>query len=41
MLVILALVALFSYQANEANKAEANLKKELNKSDALIKALKP
>jgi uncharacterized protein (UPF0212 family) len=38
-LVILALVALFSYQINEANKAEANAKKELNKSDAMIKAL--
>jgi hypothetical protein len=39
--VILGVAALFYYQINEANKAEANLKKELDKSDAMIKALQP
>jgi RNA polymerase subunit RPABC4/transcription elongation factor Spt4 len=41
LVVILAIAALFYYQIDPANNAEANLKKELDKSDAMIKALKP
>jgi len=41
VLVILAVVAFSYYQFSEANKAKANLKKELEKSDAMLKALKP
>src|SRR5438034_544835 len=40
-IVIITLGAVIYYQIDQANKAEAALRKELDKSDRMIKALKP
>jgi hypothetical protein len=39
--VIVALAVLFYYQIDQANKAEAAFRKEMDKADRMIKALKP
>jgi predicted amidophosphoribosyltransferase len=39
-IALLGCAVLFYYQINEADKARANLKRELEKSDAMVKALK-
>jgi hypothetical protein len=40
-IVIVALAVLFYYQIDQANKAEAAFRKEMDKADRMIKALKP
>ena len=40
-IVIIALGVLFYYQINESNKAFAELQKQNEKADRMIKALKP
>ena len=39
--VIIALGARFYYQIDQANKAKAALRKEMDKADKMIRALKP
>jgi hypothetical protein len=39
IIVVLGLVALFSYQINEADKAHAKARKELDKSAEMVRIL--
>jgi hypothetical protein len=40
-LIVLAMISLLWYQANEADKAHAALQEEIDKADRMIKAPKP